>query len=217
MYVLSVNVGQARPSDAKRVGKTGIFKQAQTEPVWVGTLGLAGDAICDTENHGGADQAVYIYGTPDYDWWAAELGRPLAPGTFGENLTISGFVSADYAVGDCLQIGDVTLQITSPRLPCVTLARRMDDPAFLKRFRAAERPGVYCRVLQAGPVAAGTPVTLLPYDGERMSMREMYRDGFAPTLTVAALQRYLAAPIAERARTDMEQQLRKLQSKGEEV
>ncbi len=215
MNVLSVNVGQAQPlANAKSVGKTGIFKQAQAEPVWVGALGLADDAICDVENHGGADQAVYIYGAPDYAWWEEALRRPLAPGTFGENLTISDFVSAEYAVGDRLEIGDVVLEITAPRVPCVTLARRMDDPAFLKRFRAAERPGVYCRVLRAGPVSAGQPVALQRYDGERISMREMFRDAFVPELTVPALQRYLAAPIAERARTDKEDQLRKLQSKN---
>lgn len=211
MNVLSVNVGQALPlANAKSVGKTGIFKQAQAEPVWVGTLGLTGDAICDTENHGGPDQAVYIYGAPDYAWWEETLGRPLAPGTFGENLTISDFASAEYAVGDRLEIGDVVLEITAPRLPCVTLARRLNDPAFLKQFRAAERPGVYCRVPRAGPVAAGQPVALLPYGGERITMREMFRDAFVPVLTVPAIQRYLAAPIAERACIDMEQQLRKL-------
>ena len=215
MQLLSVNVGRAEPlANAKAVGKTGIFKQPQTAPVWVGALGLAGDAICDVENHGGAGQAVYIYGAPDYAWWAAELGQPLAPGTFGENLTISDFLSADYAVGDQLLIGEVLLEITAPRVPCVTLARRMDDPAFLKRFRAAERPGVYCRVLRAGPLAAGTAVTLQPYGGERITMREMFRDAFAPNLSAPAIQRYLAVPIAERARADKEFQLRKVSGEG---
>jgi len=88
MHILSVNIGQRTPiANAKASGITGIYKNPANRPVMVTSLGLAGDFIADTKHHGGVDQAVYVYGTDDYDWWAAELGRPLAPGTFGENLT----------------------------------------------------------------------------------------------------------------------------------
>jgi MOSC domain-containing protein YiiM len=33
------------------------------------------------------------------------LGQELAPGTFGENLTISGLESAPVSIGDLLHIG----------------------------------------------------------------------------------------------------------------
>ena len=56
----------------------------------------------DTKNHGGPDQAVYVYGGADYAWWSAELEQELAPGTFGENLTISDLESAPLAIGDRL-------------------------------------------------------------------------------------------------------------------
>ena len=143
MRLVSVNVGREQAlSHAKASGKTGIFKRSVDTPVPVTALGLEDDTICDTENHGGADQAVYVYGAPDYRWWSEELGRDLTPGTFGENLTVADLESADLTIGDRLHIGRVVLEVTAPRIPCVTLARRMEDPAFLKRFRAAERPGV---------------------------------------------------------------------------
>ncbi|HOU42663.1 MAG TPA: MOSC domain-containing protein, partial [Promineifilum sp.] len=101
MHILSVNVGQRTPiANAKASGITGIYKTPAAEPARVTALGLAGDFIADTEHHGGVDQAVYVYGTDDYDWWAAELGRPLAPGTFGKNLTVAGLASGELAVGD---------------------------------------------------------------------------------------------------------------------
>ncbi|GAB4205779.1 MAG: MOSC domain-containing protein [Roseiflexaceae bacterium] len=213
MRILSVNRGRAEPiADAKLSGVTGIYKRPLSEPVAVGTLGLADDVICDTENHGGVDQAVYVYGEPDYQWWAAELGRELAPGTFGENLTISGLASADLAVGDRLHAGGVTLEVTAPRIPCVTLARRMGDPAFLKRFRAAERPGVYCRVIHTGTVQAGDTVRYKPYPGDRLLVIEQFRDFFEPHHDEATLRRHLAAPIAIRDRVEKEQQLAKLLS-----
>jgi MOSC domain-containing protein YiiM len=213
MHLLSVNIGQPLLLPEAK-GATGIFKQPTTGPVRLTRLGLAGDAVCDTKNHGGPDQAVYIYGAPDYAWWAAELGRELAPGTFGENLTVADLESAALNIGDRLQVGEALLEVTAPRIPCVTLAARMGDPAFVKRFRAAERPGVYCRVLGEGAVRAGDAVALTPYAGETVSALEMFRDHFASKRSEAALRRYLAAPIDVRSRRDLEAELADLLQRG---
>ena len=133
-----------------RVERTGIFKFPTNEAVKVTKLGLEGDVIVDKKHHGGPDQAVYVYGAADYEWWSKELGREIAPGTFGENLTIGELESAQFNIGDYLYVGEVTLQVTAPRIPCGTFATRMDDPQWVKRFRHAERPGLYCRVIQEG-------------------------------------------------------------------
>ena len=211
MHVISVNIGKAQRFDAaKPAGRTGIFKHAVATPVMVGSVGLAGDAICNTKHHGGPDQAVYVYGERDYAWWAAELGRVLEPGTFGENITIAGFASAQAAIGDRLTLGEVTLEVTAPRIPCATLARRMDDPDFIRKFREAERPGVYCRVIQAGLVQAGDAVSLLPYQGEAITILELFRDYYSRDRDRATIERFLAAPIAARVRSEKEAQLRKL-------
>lgn len=211
MRLVSVNRGRAEPiANAKASGMTGIYKRPLPGPVALSADGLPGDAICDTENHGGVDQAIYVYGMPDYAWWAARLGRQLEPGTFGENLTISELESARLSVGDRLHIGTVTLEVTAPRIPCVTLARRMDDPAFLKAFRAAERPGVYCRVIRAGTLQAGDAARLEPYAGEPIGVIELFRDFFSPRRDAATLRRHLAAPIDIRSRREKEQQLAEL-------
>ena len=88
--------------------------------------------ICDKKSHGGPDQAIYVYGGADYEWWSQELGKEISPGTFGENLTISELQSAHFNVGDYLHINDVILQVTAPRIPCGTFATRMDDPQWVK-------------------------------------------------------------------------------------
>ena len=209
MKLVGVNIGKARAIEAKS-GQTGIYKRSTDAPVKVGTLGLANDTICDTKNHGGVDQAVYVYGVPDYDWWAEALGKPLHPGTFGENLTVNGLESVGLQVGDRLEVGTVVLEVTSPRVPCVTLAARMEDETFVKKFRQAERPGVYCRVLQTGQVQVGDEVTVHPYEGETLSATEMFRDFHKPKLDEATLRRHLAAPISERDRAEKEAALQKL-------
>jgi MOSC domain-containing protein YiiM len=67
MHVVSVNVGNERPiQHGKPAGKTGIYKLPRATPVLVTRFGLEGDAIVDTENHGGLDQAVYVLTMPDY-------------------------------------------------------------------------------------------------------------------------------------------------------
>ena len=54
----------------------------------------------DRQNHGGRDQAVYAYAQEDLDAWAAELGRPVAPGQFGENLTVRGVDVTGAVIGE---------------------------------------------------------------------------------------------------------------------
>jgi MOSC domain-containing protein YiiM len=94
-------------------------------------------------------------------------------------------------------------------MPCVTLAARMGDVTFKEKFRQAERPGVYCRVLQGDQIQTGEPVSLARYGRETITILEMFRDHYSPDLNEATLRRYLAAPISIRARISKEKQLQK--------
>lgn len=208
MRLISVNVGYKKTQvKGQELETTGIYKVPAGGAVTIGRLGLEGDFICDQKNHGGPDQAVYVYSAADYQWWNAELGRELAPGTFGENLTISDLESANVGIGDRLQVGQVLLEVTAPRIPCSTLAARMRDPGFVKTFRRAERPGLYCRVIEDGAVKAGDEVTLLPYRGEVVSILELFRNYYRRTTDRATLLRFLSSPIASRARVSLERDL----------
>lgn len=208
MQVLSVNIAAVRDMHiGPRTIQTGIYKLPATTPIQVNSLGLQNDAICNTKDHGGPDQAVYIYGTVDYDWWSAALGRAIDPGTFGENLTVSNLASNPFTIGDRLSIGAIELEVTAPRIPCSTFAQRMGDPQWIKRFREAERPGLYCRVIKQGMVSAGDPVSVIPYGKPGISVVEVFRLYYDSTPQEATLRRALAAPLDIRARDDYEQRL----------
>jgi len=211
MKLTSVNIGQKQiiEHDHRRE-RTGIFKTPVSGPVRIGNLGLEGDFIASTKHHGGPDQAVYIYGAADYEWWSRELGREIGPGTFGENLTVSELESARFSIGDRLQVGAVTLELTAPRIPCDLFARRMDDPQFIKRFREAERPGLYCRVLREGAVQAGDKVSLESCRGETVALLDVFRNFYDQQSSEETLRRLLQAPIAIRARKDAEEKLAEL-------
>lgn len=211
MILMSVNLGEKRIQQRRDyVETTGIFKFPTDQPVRVTKLGLEGDVIVSKRHHGGPDQAVYVYGGADYAWWANELGREISPGTFGENLTISELEGARFNVGDYIHIGEVTLQVTAPRIPCKTFATRMDDPLWVKKFRHAERPGLYCRVLKEGFVQAGDAVSVERFTGETVSILDMFRDHYFKNKSEETLLRYLSAPIAIRDRNSFEEQLQRL-------
>jgi len=167
-WVESVNVGAARPIRAKS-GTTGIDKVPVTGRVQVsapgpkgsGGSGLEGDAICDVVHHGGDDQAIYAFAREDLDWWEEQLASTLRSGVFGENLTTNGMDVTEARLGDTWSVGsDVVLQVTGPRIPCSTFAVWMGRKGWLRSFTRRARPGAYLRVLSAGSVEAGAPVTI---------------------------------------------------------
>lgn len=197
--LISVNVGMAERLPDGKPTKTGINKRPTEQRVSIVDLGIEGDAICNLKHHGGLDQAIYFYSRADYDWWENKLGKPCAAGLFGENFTVDGPKSAEVCIGDRFTVGDVVLETTSPRIPCNTLNRRMDDPKFGAVFRQAERPGWYCRVLQRGVVQVNNPVTLEPFDGERIDMAKAMRDYYLrKRVPLVDAQRYLATPAHEK-------------------
>jgi MOSC domain-containing protein YiiM len=171
--VLAVNVAHVIDTPPARPGtrsntkpaKTGIDKRPVDHPVLLARLGVAGDTICDTRNHGGPDQAVYAYASEDTEWWqqqlAGELSFELGPGSLGENLTLRGVDVTNAVIGECWQIGGALLQVAVPRIPCSTFANFWKVDRLVKRFTQAGRVGAYLRVLTEGEVAAGDEVVVL--------------------------------------------------------
>lgn len=203
MHVVSVQVGSVRRLDlGSRTAETGIHK-VPTTSIAVEFDGIAGDAVVNTEHHGGPDQAVYVYSAADYTWWEAQLDRSLHPGMFGENLTISEAPGVIRA-GDRLVIGGVLLEVTAPRIPCSKFAARMGETNWIRRFRDAGRPGFYCRVLAPGVVTPGDTVEWASAAAEYLSLDEMVEDVYASDLSPERIRRALASPIAARARAEYE-------------
>lgn len=212
MTLIGVNLGTEQV-----VGRSlsGIYKTSTKEPTNVERMGLVGDVVSDTKHHGGADQAVYVYGDEDYKWWRKKISINLAPGTFGDNLTIASLSSRDVSIGDRFLIGnDVVLEATAPRIPCATLAARMNDKQFAVMFRRAERPGFYCRVLKAGTVVRGDGIQHMEYEEKpKFSIVEMFRLYYVPSPSVELLQQVLQLPVAIRERKRLESVMSRIRQK----
>lgn len=173
MRLLSVNLGVERDISTKS-GRTGFFKVPQDGPVDVTEIGLAGDAIVDRQNHGGPEQAVYLVSKADMAWWSERAGRLFEPGRFGENLTYDGPVTADIALGDRIELGNVLLEVTAPRTPCATFAAVMGDKTAAKAMFAWGRSGFYARVLRPGPVWVGNPMRHIPFEAPRIRVTVLH-------------------------------------------
>lgn len=212
MRIVSVNVGRRERLEGRSFeGETGICKRPVAGPVVIGELGLEGDAIVHTEHHGGPDQAVYLYRVEDYQWWGQQLGVDVDPGSFGDNLTLGGLPTPDLPVGSRLLFAQVVLEVTAPRIPCNILATRMGDPGFAKRFIAAERPGIYCRVIERGEVRADEAFRLDGHHDATVSTLEMFRAAYRRN-DADELRRFLAAPIDARSREQYARKLARLAS-----
>lgn len=178
-HLVAACVVNALRPDAGTVGITAIDKHPVTGAVKVGRLGLYADVQADRKNHGGDDKAVYAYAQEDADFWSAQLGRPLAPGWFGENLRVSGLDVSNARVGERWRIGDsVELEVTMPRSPCATFARWVggaDERGWVKRFATEGRLGAYLRVIRTGSVSPGHQIELLGGPVDAPTILEVFR------------------------------------------
>jgi MOSC domain-containing protein YiiM len=180
--VISVNTGRASDAEwAGRLGRTAIDKRPVAGPVPIGRLGAAGDEQVDKENHGGYEQALYAYAREDLDWWVEQLGRELPDGTFGENITTAGLDISGALIGETWRLGTALVQVTAPRVPCVTFAGWLDEKHWVKRFADAARPGAYLRVLEEGVVSRGDPVEVLGQPAVRVTVAESMRAFYGDT------------------------------------
>jgi MOSC domain-containing protein YiiM len=143
------------------VSQGGVPKHPTPEAT-VGTDGVEGDRQRDLRLHGGPDRAVSVFSAERIVALQAE-GHPIAPGTIGENLTVSGIDWTRASPGACLEIGAVRLEITSYAAPCANIAGSFAG-GDIARVAQKTSPGwsrVYTRVLVPGRVRVGDTASLL--------------------------------------------------------
>ena len=174
--VLSVNVGGVREFDYNgRPAKSAIWKSPVVGRIAARGVNLAGDDQADRQAHGGPDKVVYAYAVEDARWWEQELGRSLAYGEFGENLTIEGIEANRALIGERWEIGTTVLEVSEPRIPCWRLGVRMSDKMFPRRFTEAMRPGAYLRLVVEGDVGAGDEIRVVERPDHDLTIRDVFR------------------------------------------
>ncbi len=122
--------------------------------------GMEGDRQADRKYHGGPNQTLCLYSLEVIEELQAE-GHPIAPGSAGENITISGLDWATVASEQRFAIGaDLVIEITDIATPCAKNAQWFSDGKFGRMSDTKHRGSSrwYARVLSPGVVATGDPV-----------------------------------------------------------
>jgi MOSC domain-containing protein YiiM len=177
MKIISTNIGEKREVTwKKKTVTTGIFKFPVETPIFLDTEEVKGDAVCNRKYHGGIEQAVYGYASNHYEYW-----QKLYPaldwkyGMFGENLTVDNLDESTIHVGDTFQVGNVILEATKPREPCMKLGVRFQDMKIVKQFWEQDYSGIYFKVLQTGTVQKGDAFTQLKSCPKNLTIAEVYQ------------------------------------------
>jgi len=142
--------------------------------LWLSLVNLAGDGQADLTVHGGLDKAVYAYPSEHLDPWTEELGGPLGPAAFGENLSTIGVSEAEVCIGDTWSWGEAVVEVCQPRWPCFKLALHRGRRDIQQRMRQNGRTGWYLRVLEPGAVTAGGTISVLRRDPRQLSVADAH-------------------------------------------
>ncbi len=82
----------------------------------------------------------------------------VPPGRIRENLTVEGADVQEWSIGQRIAAGDAVFEVTMVCDPC----QRMDDLRPGLRAELEDKRGMLARVVEAGEVALGDEVRLLP-------------------------------------------------------
>ena len=148
--------GPKHLTDARGEWQSSIARRPHDGPVSVNTRGISGDQVTQPY-HGGPDAALCAHLADHYRFWQEQYGLSLAPGVFGENLTLGNITEHSICAGDIVRLGTVLAQVSGPRVPCANLARHIGRPDWVKLTIRENRTGFYLRVLEPGTLQSTDP------------------------------------------------------------
>jgi MOSC domain-containing protein YiiM len=154
---------------------------------------------------------VCVYPFDHYPYWNRELGRDLQPGAFSENLTVSGAIETEVCVGDVFRIGEATVQVSQPRMPCTKLAGKNASKRLPKLIVNTGYTGFYMRVLSEGLVATSDGFDLIRAHPDRITIADVNSIIYEKVYDIALIERLATLPeFSEVGRTLFAQRLERL-------
>lgn len=180
MEIVSVNTGPVALLGQRRgrpvysgIRKTPILG---TTSIYLHKDGLEGDEQADQRVHGpGKDKTVYVYPRAHYELWVPEMDTALAPGGFGENLTVDGLAEDVVLIGEQWRWGEALLEVTGPRRPCFKL-NMLRGNGTAEAMMRNNRCGWYFKVLQPGHVPTVGALELVHRPDDGVSIAERFRE-----------------------------------------
>ena len=126
--------------------------------------------------HGGPEMALHQYSLQSYAILQKrfpEIATSLTPGSIGENISASDMNDENVYIGDTYEIGDVVLQVNSPRAPCVKINQRYSMKNVDIFIAQNGITGWYFRVLETGTIRVGDRMKLVHRLQNTKSIKEI--------------------------------------------
>ena len=159
MRLISILVGTPRTvgvpgaqNPMEREFTSAIWKSPVNGPVHLGPLGLAGDAVADTRGpRRPGPGRPHVCGLRTSRDGKRSSGGPWSRARSGRISWWRASTRTSACIGDVYEIGEVRLQVSHPRQPCATLARRHQIPDMIAIVRQKRAQRLVPAGAEGGP------------------------------------------------------------------
>ncbi|MGL4750170.1 MAG: MOSC domain-containing protein [Shewanella sp.] len=169
---------------------TGIDGKKSVQQLVVNIDHVEGDAQADPKHHGGLDRVLHHFPREHYGQyrrWDLITQLEDAP-SMGENISTVGLNESEVNIGDVLQIGAVTVQVTQPRSPCFKLNLQFGHREFALAMQQSQLCGWFYRVLTPGIILLSDRIELVERKTD-ISVAEAMALYFSPEYDVKVYDR----------------------------
>lgn len=138
--------------------------------------GAIEDEQGDKKLHGGVHMALHQFSQNGYTQLQAQfpdIADKLQVGTIGENLSAPDMTDDNIFIGDVYQIGEVSLQVSSPRAPCSRINQRYGKRKIDLFILEQGIIGWYFRVLKSGKINVGDSIVLTQRNDSPVSIKTL--------------------------------------------
>jgi len=126
--------------------------------------------------HGGPEMAMHQYSQKSYDVLKhafPQCAKQLIIGSIGENISAPDMNDDNVFIGDVYRMGEVLLQVNSPRGPCVKINQRYEAKGIDLFIAQNTITGWYFRVLEKGCMSVGDSIELVARNSRPVSVSEV--------------------------------------------
>jgi MOSC domain-containing protein YiiM len=140
------------------------------------TDGALEDEQGNKKLHGGPQMALHQFAQGSYQYLQQafpDAAEKMHIGSIGENISAPDMDESNVYIGDIYRIGDVLLQVSSPRAPCSKINQRYGKKKIDTFILENGLTGWYFRVLQSGKITVNDMIILEQRNEHPVSVRTL--------------------------------------------
>ncbi|MFC4701388.1 MOSC domain-containing protein [Glaciecola siphonariae] len=174
MNISALFAGKPQPFGPRK-SPSSIIKTAH-ESLNVVSDGATEDEQGNKKLHGGPQMALHQFAQASYI--ALQNAFPktaylMSIGSIGENISAAHMHEDNVFIGDIYQMGEVVVQVSSPRAPCSKINQRYGQKKIDLFILEHGITGWYFRVLQSGVLKVGDSIELTHRNEQPVSVKTL--------------------------------------------